>query len=106
MDNIYNVLKGSFLTDDSSVKNWRLIIFVMSLLLIMIWSAHSADEKVVEIAELNKKKREIRAAYIDANTALTQVKMESNIRKKVYRLGLSSAKKPPKKIKVIVKNNK
>lgn len=103
MKNIYSVLKGSFLTDDSSVKNWRIIIFIVSLLLIMIWSAHSADEKVVEIAELNKKKREIRAEYIDTNTALTRVKMESNIRKKVYKTGLAPAKNPPKKIKITVK---
>lgn len=102
MKNIYSVLKGSFLTDDSSVKNWRIIIFIVSLLLIMIWSAHSADEKVVEIAELNKKKREIRAEYIDTNTALTRVRMESSIRRKVYKMGLAPAKNPPKKIKVTV----
>ena len=46
---IYDVLKGSFLTDESAFKNWRMIIFVVALLLIMISNAHNADKKVIEI---------------------------------------------------------
>lgn len=101
--NVYDILKGKFLTDDASVKNWRVIIFVVSLLLVMIWSAHSADAKVVEIAELNKLKRELRAEYVDTNTALTRIKMESSVRNKVRKMGLVVAKTPPQKIKVTVK---
>ena len=54
--NIYDILRGSFLTDESAFKNWRIIIFIVALLLSMITSAHNADKKVIEIAELNKKK--------------------------------------------------
>ena len=72
---IYDFLRGSFLTDDSAFKNWRIIIFVVVLLLIMISSAHSADKKVIEISELNKKKRELRAEYVDTGTILMRMKM-------------------------------
>lgn len=105
VENFYDVLKGRFLTDEASVRNWRIIIFIVSLLLVMIWSAHSADEKVVEIAKLNKLKREIRAEYIDTNTALTRVRLESSIRKRVRASGLAPAKNPPQKIRVIVKKD-
>lgn len=100
---IYDLLRGSFLTDESSLKNWRIIIFVVGLLLIMIWSAHSADAKVVKIAELNKQKRELRAEYIDTSTILMRMKLESSVRKKVSERGLAPAKTPPQKIKVTQK---
>ncbi len=101
---VYDILRGSFLTDESAFKNWRIIIFVVILLLIMISSAHKADKKVIQISELNKKKRELRAEYVDTGTILMRMKMESNIRDKVKAIGLKPAKTPPKKIKAIYKN--
>ena len=100
--NVYGILRGSFLTDDSAFKNWRIIIFIVALLLIMISSAHRADEKVVKIAELNKLKRELHAEFVDTGTILTRMKMESSIRKKVKDIGLAAAKNPPQKIKVTI----
>ena len=91
--------------DESSLKNWRMLIFVVLLLLIMISSAHSADAKVVEIAELNKEKRRLRAEYIDTSTILMRMKLESSIRAKVKNEGLNPAEKPPKKIKVTIKQD-
>mgnify|MGYP003663503023 FL=1 len=101
---IYDFLRGSFLTDDSAFKNWRIIIFVVVLLLIMISSAHSADKKVIEISELNKLKRELRAEYVDTGTILMRMKMESNIRGKAKSRGLKPSENPPKKIKVTYKD--
>ena len=103
--NVYDILRGSFLTDESAFKNWRIIIFIVVLLLIMISSAHRADEKVVKISELNKKKRELHAEYVDTGTILTRMKMESSIRKKVKSSGLAPAKTPPQKIKVTIKED-
>ncbi|MCH3885874.1 FtsL-like putative cell division protein [Tenacibaculum aquimarinum] len=100
--NVYGILRGSFLTDESAFKNWRIIIFIVGLLLIMISSAHRADEKVVKIATLNKKKRELHAEFVDTGTILTRMKMESSIRKKVKTTGLETAKTPPQKIKVTI----
>lgn len=101
---IYDFLRGSFLTDESAFKNWRIIIFVVVLLLIMISSAHSADKKVIEISELNKLKRELRAEYVDTGTILMRMKMESNIREKAKLRGLKPSENPPKKIKVTYKD--
>ena len=99
--NIYDVLRGGFLINESSFKNWRMIFFIVVLLLIMISSAHSSDKKVLEISELNKLKRELRAIYIDTQTTLMRMKMESNIRQKAKKLGLQPSKNPPRRIKVI-----
>lgn len=103
--NIYDLLRGSFLTDASAFKNWRIIIFVVGLLLFMITSGHKADGKVIKIAELNKKKRELRAEYVDTGTILMRMKMESNIRQKVKSRGIFPSQTSPQKIKIIRKKN-
>ncbi|MFD0993462.1 FtsL-like putative cell division protein [Tenacibaculum geojense] len=100
---VYGILRGSFLTDDSAIKNWRIIIFIVSLLMVMIWSAHLADAKVVKIAQLNKLKRELRAEDIDTSTRLMRMKLESTVRSKVKSIGLEPSKTPPQKIKVTLK---
>lgn len=102
---VYGFLRGSFLTDESAFKNWRVIIFVVVLLLVMISSSHKADKKVIEISNLNKLKRELRAEYVDTGTILMRMKMESSIREKAKSRGLEPSKTPPKKIKVTYKND-
>jgi hypothetical protein len=101
---VYGFLRGSFLTDESAFNNWRIIIFVVGLLLIMISSAHNADKKAIKISELNKRKRELRAEYVDTGTILMRMKMESSIRKKAKERGLIPSKTPPKKIIVMYKD--
>jgi hypothetical protein len=101
---VYDFLRGSFLTDESAFNNWRIIIFVVALLLIMISSAHNADKKAIKISELNKRKRELRAEYVDTGTILMRMKMESSIREKAKERGLIPSKTPPKKIKVTYKD--
>ena len=103
--NIYDLLRGSFLTDARAFKNWKIIIFVVTLLLLMITSAHSADRKVIKIAELNKKKRELRAEYVDTGTILMRMKMESNIRQKVKARGIEPSKTSPQKIRITNKKD-
>ena len=101
---IYDFLRGSFLTDDSAFQNWRILIFVVALLLIIISSGHSADKKVIKISELNKRARELRAEYVDTGTILMRMKMESSIREKAKARGLMPSETPPKKIKVTYKD--
>jgi len=101
---VYDFLRGSFLTDESAFKNWRIIIFVVGLMLIMIYSSHSSEQKVFEISELNKRKRELRAEYVDTGTILMRMKMESSIREKAKARGLKPSENPPKKIKVTYKD--
>ena len=101
--NVYDFLRGSFLTDESSFKNWRIIIYIVALMLIMIYSSHSVEKKVILISDMNQLKRELREEHHDTETTLMRIKMESNIREKVEKLGLQQSQTPPKKIKVTIK---
>lgn len=97
---IYGILRGTFLISDDSFKNWRIILFISALAIIMIASAHSADEKVYKIAKLNNEVKELRSMMFDGRTKLMNLKMESTIIKKVAEKGLEISKVPPRKIKV------
>ena len=102
---LYGVLRGSFLTGESAFKNWRIIVFIVVLLLIVITNGHRVDKKVMKIADLNKQKRELRAEYVDTGTILMRMKMESSIRKRVKERGLAPSETPPKKIKITHKKD-
>ena len=102
--NIYNILKGTFLVSDDSFKNWRFIIFISVLSIIMIASSHSADKKVYEIARLKNEVKEIRSTFLEGRTELMRLKMESNVIKVMKKKGISPSVIPPKKIKVKSKN--
>jgi hypothetical protein len=99
-DNIYGVLKGKFLISDDSIKNWKFILFVVLLMLIMIASAHRSDKKVMEIAKLNKEVQEFRAQFLDLRSISMKMKLESAIKTKVAVLGLKPSENPPQVIKV------
>jgi hypothetical protein len=96
-----NILKGGFLVDEDSFKNWRFIGFSVLLVLVMIASSHQAEKKVFLIGDLDKKVKELRSEYVDLRSYLMKVKMESKIVKKMNKRGLKPSEVPPKKIKVI-----
>ncbi|RKE98367.1 FtsL-like putative cell division protein [Ichthyenterobacterium magnum] len=102
--NIYSILKGKFLISDDSFKNWRVIIFISGLAIVMIASSHSADKKVHEIARLGDEVKEWRSAFVDGRKELMQLKMESSIIKKVADKGIKISENPPVKIKVTSQN--
>jgi hypothetical protein len=102
--NIYNILKGTFLVSDDSFKNWRIILFISGLAIVMIASSHSADEKVYEIARLENEVKEMRSAFVDGRSRLMKLKMESAVVAKMKNKGLAPSVIPPKKIKVKSQN--
>ena len=98
--NIYKILKGTFLVSDDSFKNWKFIIFISALAIVMIASSHSADKKVYEIARLKNEVSEMRSAFIDGRSRLMKLKMESHVMEVMLQKGIEPSVIPPKKIKV------
>lgn len=101
---IYSILKGTFLISDDSFKNWRMIIFLSFLAVVMIASSHSADKKVHEIARLNNEVKELRSAFVDGRKKLMGIKMESSVLQKMSEKGIKPSVIPPKKIRVKSQN--
>lgn len=89
---------------DDALKNWRFIIFLSILALVMIGSSHSADRKVHEIARLSNEVKELKSEYVDVRMLLMQSKMESKIIRAMERRGLFPSVTPPQKV-IITKEN-
>ena len=100
---VYDILKGKFLIADDAMKNWRMLLFLSFLAIVMIASSHNAESKVHEIAKLNNEVRELRTQFVDGRTELMQLKMESSIIEKMTRKGIKRPEKPPQKIIVKAK---
>ena len=103
MSKINDILRGRFLVSDDSFKNWRVIVFILVLALIMTASSHRADKKVHEIARLTDEVKELRSALFDGRTKLMQLKMESNVVQSMKVNNIAPSEIPPKKI--IVKSS-
>jgi hypothetical protein len=101
--NLYNIIKGKFLVSDDAFKNWRFIIFLSLLALIMIASSHSADKKVHRISQLNNNVKELKSEYVDVRMILMQTKLESKLIAAMERRGLRPSVIPPQKIKIKTK---
>ena len=96
--NFYNIIKGKFLVSDDAFKNWRFIIFLSVLALMMIASSHQADKKVHEIAHLSNDVKELKSEYVDVRMLHMQAKMESKIIKAMENRGLFPSEIPPQKV--------
>tara|TARA_S200000501_G_scaffold270134_1_gene253862 strand:+ start:39 stop:350 length:312 start_codon:yes stop_codon:yes gene_type:complete len=100
MKQLLSLLKMEFLVNDEAFRNWRMIIFLSILALIMIASGHSTDRKIFKIAQLNDELKMLKSEFIEKRTDLMNLKMETKIIKELQPMGIGPAKTPP--IKIII----
>jgi hypothetical protein len=97
---VYSLLKARFLIDDDAVKNWRFIVFVILLAIIMIANTQRFEQKVFRIAELTHQVKELRSEFVDRRSELMKLKMESTVASKMEEKQIFPSTVPPIKIKV------
>lgn len=97
---IYSILKAKFLVNEDSVKNWRFIVFLILLAIIMIANTHSYEKKIYRISDLTNEVKELRSEFVDRRSELMKIKMESTVAEKMEEKGILPSSVPPKKIKV------
>jgi hypothetical protein len=97
---VYNLLKARFLIDDDAIKNWRFIVFVIVLAIIMIANTQRFEQKVFRIAELTNQVKELRSEFVDRRSELMKLKMESTVADKMIEKQIFPSTVPPMKIKV------
>jgi len=102
-DGIYSLLKAKFLIEDDALKNWKFIIFLTFLGIIMISNSHNYDAKNYRITRLNNQMKELRSKFVDRRSELMQLKMESNVAKRMEDRMIFPSELPP--VKIIVKTN-
>ncbi|RSK41954.1 MULTISPECIES: FtsL-like putative cell division protein [Mangrovimonas] len=101
---LHNILKGKFLVSEDAFKNWRMILFLSLLALVMIASSHSADRKVHDIAKLKDEVKELHSMFVEGRSELMRLKKETVVELKMKEKGIYISEIPPTKI--IVKSSK
>lgn len=99
-NSIYSLLKARFLIDDDAIKNWRFIVFLIFLAIIMIANTQRYEQKVFEIAELTNQVKELRSEFVDRRSQLMKLRMESTVSEKMVARKIFPSTVPPVKIKV------
>jgi hypothetical protein len=97
---IYNLLKARFLIDEDAVKNWRFIVFLIVLAIIMIANTQRYEQKVFKIAALTSEVKELRSEFVDRRSELMKLRMESTVSGKMIEREIFPSTVPPIKIKV------
>jgi hypothetical protein len=97
---VYGILKARFLVNEDATKNWRFIVFLILLAIIMIANTHRFEQKVFMVTALTNEVKELRSEFVDRRSELMKLKMESTVSKKMEERNIFPAQVPPKKIKV------
>ena len=97
---VYSLLKARFLLNEDAVKNWRFIVFVIFLGILMIANTQRFEQKVFKIVELTNRSKELRSEFVDKRSELMKLKMESTVSEKMVEKKIFPSTVPPMKIKV------
>ncbi len=98
---VYGILKARFLLDEDAIKNWRFIVFIIFLVIVMIYNTQSYEKKVFRISELTNEVKELRSEFVDRRSELMKLKMESTVARQMEARQILPSTVPPIKIKVV-----
>ena len=80
------------------VTSWRMILFISTLAILVIYSSHKVDQKVIHITKLNEELKELRSMHIDMRTRLMSLSKSTKVAEDVRSLGLQESMQAPYKI--------
>jgi hypothetical protein len=103
---LYSLLKARFLVNEDATKNWRFILFLIVLAIVMIANTNNYEQKIFRITELTHDVKELRSEFVDRRSELMKLRMESTVSEKMLEKQIHPSAVPPVKIKVIKEEEK
>lgn len=97
-DSLKKIILGKFLINEGSIKNWGYVLFLFTICLIMIYSSHSVDSKIIKISELKNEISVLQSNFISKRKKVMKLKMESNVSIVMSDRNIESSTIPPNKI--------
>jgi ribosomal protein L31E len=97
---VYSIVKARYLVNEDATRNWRFIVFLIILAIVMIANTNRYEQKVFRIAKLTNEVKELRSEFVERRSQLMKLKMESTVSDKMIKRGILPSSVPPKKIKV------
>ena len=97
---VYSILKARYLVNEDATRNWRFIVFLIILAILMIANTHRFEQKVFRITKMTNQVKELRSEFVDKRSELMKLKMESTISEEMKERRIFPSPVPPQKIKV------
>jgi hypothetical protein len=99
---VANVVSGSFLSKESTVKNLPFIFFLSFLAICYIANGYYADDQVRKVNSLTNEIKELRTQYIVVKDSLVIKSKQTEVAKALAKqqTGIKESVVPPKKIVV------
>lgn len=82
------------------VTSWRLVLFIVVLAILVVYSSHKIDQKVIWINKLKVELKDLRSRHIDMRTTLMTLSKTTNVSEEVKKNGLLYSSDAPYKIKI------
>ncbi len=97
---VYGILKARFLVNEDATNNWRFIVFLILLAILMIANTNHFEQKIFRITALTNQVKELRSEFVDNRSELMKLKMESTVSTKMEERKIFPSSVPPKKITI------
>jgi len=99
---VANVLSGSFLSQETTIKNLPFVFFLSFLAICYIANGYYADDQVRKVSQLTNEIKELQTQYIVVKDSLVIKSKQTEVAKAlaVQQTGIKESVVPPKKIKV------
>ena len=82
------------------VTSWQLVLFIVVLAILVVYSSHKIDQKVIRINKLKVELKDLRSRHIDMRTTLMTLSKTTNVSEEVKKNGLLYSSDAPYKIKI------
>jgi hypothetical protein len=100
---ILNVISGSFLSKDITLKFLPFIFYLTFLAICYIANGYYAENKIRQLNKLTSELKELRSEFIITKSDLMFISKQSEVAKSALILGIKESKEPP--IKIILKSD-
>ena len=99
-DVLRDILKGNILYRDEVRKNYKFILLVFLLIMIMIYSNHLVNQRIGQVNLLKHQVEEYKSQNAYTHSKLIKIRLESELSKEMERDSLKSLEMHPLKILV------
>jgi hypothetical protein len=99
-----NVVSGSFLSQESTLKNFPFIFYLSLLAICYIAYGYYSDDQVRKVNQLTSQIKELRTQYIVTKDSLVIKSKQTEVAKSLVQTGIKESIVPPKKILIAPPN--
>ncbi len=97
---VANVVSGSFLSQESTLKNFPFIFYLSLLAICYIAYGYYSDDQVRKVNQLTSQIKELRTQYIVTKDSLVIKSKQTEVANALVHTGIKESIVPPKKILV------